>query len=326
MNLRRGMLKSGVCTALFLLVGGTLAEPVSHPFFVCGWKSGGPALYDAGFTKRWQLDSPDELSDGWVLPDGGMVYSFSRRKEGIAGVVRLDRKKNIQWEYRVPQGHDNHSCQPLPHGGFLLGECGKDGLWMLEIDRRGKELKRVKVADAPKDIHHAFRAVRKTPQGTYLGTLMKGAGQLAGGHAYEWDASGKLLRTFPSGSFHAVRLANGNTLVSEGHGLEGRVLTEYAPDDSIVWALAEDDLKAAGLSVGMVCGFQRLPNGNTVVSNVAHGKKPLGLDGGEKPKAFEVNEAKEVVWKVPASTSPHNMGSIQVLDAQQDAFKGTVFR
>lgn len=303
-----------------LLLGFALAAACAgaggHPFFCCGWKSGGPAIYNAALGKQWQLESMDELTDGWVLPDGGIVYSFSKRKEGIAGVVRLDAKKSKVWEYRVPQGHDNHSCQPLPNGGFLLGECGKDGLWMLEIDKRGKELKRVKVAGAPQDVHHAFRAVRKTPQGTYLGTLMKGAGKLEGGHAYEWDAKGKLIRTFPSGSFHAVRLPNGNTLVSEGHGKDGRLLTEYAPDGSIAWALTDEDLKAAGLQVGMACGFQRLPNGNTVVSNVKHGKHPSGAPGGETPKAFEITPGKKVVWKVPAATSNYNMGSIQVLDAK----------
>ncbi|WP_372847116.1 hypothetical protein [Pontiella sp.] len=302
-------------TLMGLLAGvSASALAAGHPFFAAGWKSGGPAIYDAAFKKQWQLESADELTDGWVLPDGGIVYSFSKRKEGIAGVVRLDPEKNKRWEYRVAPGHDNHSCQPLPHGGFLLGECGKEALWMVEIDRDGKPLKRVKVADAPLDLHHAFRAVRKTPQGTYLGTLMKGAGKLKGGHAYEWDANGTLLRTFPSGSFHAVRLPNGNTLVSEGSGTDGRVMTEYAPDDSIAWALTGEDLEAAGLQIGMVCGFQRLPNGHTVVSNVKHGKNPLGARNGASPKAFEVTPNKKIVWKVPASASPHNMGSIQLLD------------
>jgi hypothetical protein len=218
----------------------------------------------------------------------------------------------------------------LPHGGFLLGECGKEALWMVEIDAAGNEMKRVKVADAPTDIHHAFRMVRKTPQNTYLGTLMKpaavGGRALEANHAYEWDASGRLIRMFPSGFFLAVRLPNGNTLVSEGHGRAGVLVTEYAPDDEVVWELNEADLKAAGLSVGMVCGFQRLSNGNTIVTNVKHGKHPLGLEGGEEPKAFEVTADKKVVWKVPASTSSYNMGSIQLLDEPGNPFKMDLHR
>jgi hypothetical protein len=326
--IRRFMMVIG--WGVLLSAAAAFSREIKHEFFVAGWNCGGPALYDAEFQQTWQHSSSDELSDGWVLPDGGIVYSFSKRKEKLAGVVRLGPDKKELWTYTAPNGSDNHSCQPLPHGGFLLGECAKDGLWMVELDAEGNELKRVKVADEVKDIHHAFRAVRKTPQNTYLGTLMKPAQcagkTLAGGHAYEWDASGKLIHTFPSGFFHAVRLSNGNTLVSEGGGADGRGVTEYDADGTRVWALTSDDLKAAGLRVGMVCGLQRLPNGNTVVTNVKHGKHPLGLEGGEAPKAFEVTADKKVVWKVPASTSSNNMGSIQLLDVPGNPFKMEVFR
>ena len=326
------MLRGALGVSLLLAASGAFAQSDGHSFFTAGWNSGGPAVYDASFKQDWKLQSRDELSDGWVLPDGGVVYSFSRRKEGLAGVVRLDENKELLWEYLVPKGHDNHSCQPLPHGGFLLGECGPAALWMVEISAAGKELKRIKVADSPVDVHHAFRMVRKTPQNTYLGTLIRPAkyeGEtLKGARAYEWDASGKLLRTFPSGFFLAVRLPNGNTLVSEGHGRgkDGTLVTEYAPDDSVVWEFGSQDLVEAGLSVHMVCGFHRLSNGNLVVSNVKHGKNPRGLVGGESPKAFEVTPDKSVVWKIPEGASPHNMGSIQILDDVGDAHAYEVLR
>ncbi len=323
MSMKRILVLSALCGCLS-------AGAQNHPFFTAGWNSGGPALYDASFEKNWQLESRDEFSDGWVLPDGGIVYSFSKRKQKIAGVIRLDKNKKEVWIYTAPDNHDNHSCQPLPHGGFLLGECATDGLWMVEIDKAGKELKRIKVADAAVDKHHAFRMVRKTPKNTYLGTLMKPVTYegrtLQGGHAYEWDKSGKLIRTFPSGSFLAVRLPNGNTLVSDGHGSNGALMTEYAPDDSVAWQLTAADLEKAELGVKMVCGFQRLPNGNTIVTNVKHGKHTNGLEGGESPKAFEITRAKKVVWKVPASTSSYNMGSIQLLDVKGNPFKLELFR
>jgi len=309
---------------------GALAADVTHRFFTCGWSSGGPTLYDEQCQMVWNSPTKAEVSDGWVLPDGSVVYSYSMRKEGVSSVIRLDAEKNKMWEYRLPEGRDNHSCQPLPHGGFLLGECAEDGLWMLELDADGKELKRVKVADAVNDIHHAFRMVRKTPEGTYLGTLMKSAqaeGQeLKAKHAYEWDSTGKLIRTFPSGFFVAVRLPDGNTLVSEGGGVDGRGVTEYDADGNVVWALTSDDLKAAGLRVGMVCGIQRLPNGNTIVSNVKHGKHFLGAPDGEMPKVFEVTPDKKVVWKVLAETVSMNMGGIQVLDVKGNPFRFEVHR
>lgn len=70
----------------------------------------------------------------------------------------------------------------------------------------------------------------------------------------------------------------------------------------------------------MVCGFQRLPNGNTVVSNVKHGKHPLGAENGESPKVFEITRDKQIVWKIPSVTSLLNMGSIQILDVPGNPF------
>lgn len=311
-------MKKILCLAAAFLLFSSASAAEKHRFFVCGWASGGPAIYNESFEQVWNFSSDDEISDGWVLPDGGVVFSFSKRKEGRAGVVRLDKDKKELWTYTAPDGNDNHSCQPLPHGGFVLGECGPHALWMVEIDDSGKEIKRVKVAGAPKDKHHAFRMVRKTPQGTYLGTLMKPDGELEGGHAYEWDSTGKLIRKFPSGYFLAVRLPNGNTLVSDSHGRAetDALLTEYAPDDSVVWELTGSDLEAAGLSVKMVCGFQRLPNGNTVVSNVRHGKKPHGLADGDAPKLFEITPDKKLVWTAPDSIPSKNTGSVQILDIE----------
>ena len=90
------------------------AEVVTHRFLKAGWASGGVALFAADGSVEWELPCKDELSDAWSLPDGGIAYSFSRRKQGEAGMVRLGPDKQPLWEYRVPAGHDNHSCPPLP--------------------------------------------------------------------------------------------------------------------------------------------------------------------------------------------------------------------
>lgn len=161
-----------------VLTGSLLAQckiegDVTHRFLRAGWKSGGVEMFDAAGKSEWKIPSPDEISDAWALPDGGMVQSFSRRKKGEAGMIRYDKNQNVVWTFYVEAGRDNHSCQPLPHGGFLLGETAKDGLWMVELNAAGKEIKRVKVADSTVDYHHAFRQVRKTPEGTYLGTIMR---------------------------------------------------------------------------------------------------------------------------------------------------------
>lgn len=334
MNTRRLVLKGLVAAGFVAGAAVTSAVENSHSFFVCGWASGGPAIYNEQFEKTWSLASEDELSDGWLLPDGGVVFSYSRRAktsgEDAAGVIRLDENKEKLWEYAAPAGHDVHSCQPLPHGGFLLSLASKKGLWMLELDQSGQEFKRVQVANKVKDIHHACRAVRKTPQGTYLGTVLRDVTAngkvLKGGRAYEWDAAGEVLRTFPSGFFHAIRLPNGHTLVSEGSGHNGALVNEYDPDNKLVWSLTSADLKNLGIKLSMACGLQYLPNGNVVVATAKHGKHFSGDEQGTMYKTFEVTRDKKLVWAVPPEVSGKNMGSVQILNVPGDPYKMEVFR
>lgn len=269
---------------------------VSHRFLRAGWKSGGVEVFAADGQSEWKVPSEDEISDAWMLPDGGMVQSFSRRKEGQAGVIRYDRNQRVLWTHIVEEGRDNHSCQPLPEGGFLLGESAMDGLWMVELDQHGKVRKRIKVADSTPDYHHAFRQVRKTPEGTYLGTIMKE------NKTCEWDAGGNLIRTFPKGIYVAVRLPNGNTLVSG----QGEVV-EFSSSGEEVWTLSAEDLP---FGLNFNCGVQRLPNGNTVIGTCWHGKHT----DESAPMVFEVTPDKQVVWKV---YSPDGfMGNIQILDTE----------
>jgi hypothetical protein len=296
---------------------GFAEDQVKHRFFKAGWASGGPAIYDAGFKAEWSLANGNELSDGWVLPDNGVVFSYSiRGKE--SGIIRLGPDKKELWKYIAPDKHDNHSCQPLPGGGFLAGETARDGMWMVEIDKDGKEQKRVKVGDSTRDMNHTFRQVRKTPQGTYLAAVMNE------NKTYEWDANGKLLRTFPKGGFVAVRLLDGNTLVTAQHATKDHgAVIEYDKDGKVVWELTEADIVALGIKFSMVCGLQRLPNGNTVVTNASHGT-PIGE--GDMVKAFEVTPGKKMVWSIPSSVAKGNMGNIQILDVKGDVEKFEVLK
>jgi len=303
---------------------GTLAgsnafagDLVKHRFFKAGWASGGPAIYNAEFAPEWSLANGGELSDGWVLPDNGVVFSYSiRRKE--AGIIRLGPDKKELWTYVAPDGHDNHSCQPLPGGGFLAGETAKNGMWMVELDKEGKEQKRVKVGDSTRDMNHTFRQVRKTPQGTYLAAVMNE------NKTYEWDENGKLIRTFPKGAFVAIRLPNENTLVTAAHpAVDHGMVIEYDKEGKVVWEVTEADVLAMGIQVGMVCGAQRLPNGNTVITTVNHGK-PIG--SGDAVKAFEITRDKKLVWSIPSRTDKGNMGNIQILDVPGDVYNFEVLK
>ncbi len=304
--------------ALLAAVSSLAETPVKHRFFKAGWASGGPGIYDAEFKLEWSVANAAELSDGWVLPDNGVVFSYSERRLKEAGIIRLGPDKKVLWKYIAPDKHDNHSCQPLPDGGFLAGETAPNGMWMVEIDKDGKERKRIKVGNSTRDMHHTFRQVRKTPQGTYLAAVMNE------NKTYEWDATGKLIRTFPKGAFVAIRLPNGNTLVTAAHPeADHGVVIEYDEAAKVVWEVTRADIEALGIQISMVCGAQRLPNGNTVITSAKHGK-PVGT--GAAVKAFEITPAKKLVWSIPGNTAKGNMGNIQILDVPGDVYKFEVLK
>ena len=84
------------------------------------------------------------------------------------------------------------------------------------------------------------------------------------------------------------------------------------------------DFEKLGLHISMICGIQRLANGNTVISNVWHGKI---TDSGDYYKLIEVTPDKELVWWVddPKFKTTH-LGSVQIVDGESDAAKFGVWK
>ena len=193
------------------------AGKVAHRFLKCGCGGQSVAIVGKDGAIEWEYKTGDECSDAWMLPGGNIIYSFKK------GVRELKPDKSTVWEYLAPIGAEVHSCQPLPEGRFLLGESYNDGSSQLyEMDREKKIHQTIKIQGGG-NAHNQFRQVRKTPQGTYLVTYQRG-----GGKACEYDVNGKLLRTFPLGRYVAVRLPNGNTLITGGD--EHRIIEVDAAD------------------------------------------------------------------------------------------------
>jgi outer membrane protein assembly factor BamB len=212
--------------------------------------------------------------DSWLLPNGRLLASHN------GGVREFDPATGaITWEYRAGPGVEVHSCQPLPNDRVLICECGSKRLFELNRDLTVAWEIRL---ESSQSTHHQFRLARKTEAGTYL--VAYGSDAIV----RELDAAGKTLQTFVlppvknRGVNGAFRLANGNTLVTGGYGAE---VYEFDPGAHIVWTLRQSDLPA-DFKLHYLGTAQRLPNGNTVVSNF------LGL-----PDVFEVTPDKRVVWQ-----------------------------
>ena len=58
----------------------------------------------------------------------------------------------------------------------------------------------------------------------------------------------------------------------------------------MAWSISAADFEALNLRISMICGIQRLPNGNTVVSNVDHGNLTRT---GDNYRLVEITKDKE---------------------------------
>jgi hypothetical protein len=136
----------------------------------------------------------------------------------------------------------------------------------------------------------------------------------------EYDPDGKVVWQVaaPGGPHSVVRLPNGNTLIASADrdGAPARVF-EVTPEGRTVWEVRDGDLPGVGLK--FMAGLQRLPNGNTVMSNwLGHGQF------GKAPQLIEVMRDKRVVWTFADPETMKTISSVQLLDVDGDAIAGTI--
>jgi len=257
------------------------AGKVSHRLLSSISDKGQMAIIGKDGQIEWQfnvLSLGGEANDAWVLPNGNVAFAYKQ------GAREMTPAKTVVWNYTAAAGTEVHTCQPLPGGNFLIGEAHDAGVGLLrELDGTGKVVSTVTIT-VPGGLapHSQFREVRKTPRGTYLVTYLQT------NKAMEFDATGKKLRDFACGSFVAIRLPDGNTLISCG---DAHRVIEVDAQDKIVWEVTESEIP--GNRLGFAAGLQRLANGNTVICNwPGHASNP------NSPQAFEVTRDKKLVWEL----------------------------
>jgi len=92
---------------------------------------------------------------------------------------------------------------------------------------------------------------------------------------------------------------------------------EVTPDGRTVWEVRGEELP--GISLKFMAGLQRLPNGNTVMSNwLGHGQF------GKAPHLIEVTRDKRVVWTFADHQTMKTISSVEILDVPGDPIAGTV--
>lgn len=299
-------MKRSTISILLLLAGfsswSCRAEETARQFLLSGCGFGKIAIVDDQCREKWNWPIPDEVSDSVMLENGNILHSS---KAGFIREIQPDfasgKGGKIIWEWSPPllngKKGEIHTCQPLPGGKILVGESHDGISFIREIDRKtGDIVKSVELKNLGGK-HSTFRQIRKTPTGTYLITR-----QIQNGKVMEVDATGKVIRTFPEGGFTAVRLPNGNTLIAGG---SAHRIIEVNPANDIVWEIAKNDLP--DVTIGLATGLQRLPNGNTVITNWG------GHGGAKGPAVLEVTPDKKIIWKSTPSIAAR-ISSVQVLD------------
>jgi hypothetical protein len=92
---------------------------------------------------------------------------------------------------------------------------------------------------------------------------------------------------------------------------------EANKEGKAVWEVSEKDLP--GVHLAFMTGLQRLPNGNTVMSNwLGHGQF------GRAPHLIEVTPEKKIVWSFADHRTMKTVASVQLLDVPGNAVKGEI--
>jgi hypothetical protein len=306
---------SGACAdaapmAPAVLPGNGLAQ---HPFLLTGeWdhrKADQTLFVVRGGKVVWTYSVPikdadgtlQELGDATMLSNGNIVFC---RKVG-ASEVTPDKK--LVWDYRTPPGTELHSIQPLGLDRVLIVENGKPARLKI-INTTSGQVEKELVLPTPhpdKSPHLQFRRVRLTKDGTFL------AAHLDDKRVVEYDQNGKEIWSFATpGPWDAVRLQNGNTLISSYHN----TILEVNKRGETVWTFQASDVPEYKCFI-----FQevnRLANGDTVICNWCPSdlKDPQQWPG--SVQVLEVSPAKKVVWALSEWKDP-DLGpasSIQLLD------------
>lgn len=270
-----------------------LAQPVKHSFVCTDYTQGKVFIISEEGKAIWDYPAK-HCNDVWMLPNGNILFNTGN------GVKEVTRDKQVVFQYESKS--EIYACQRLANGNTFIGESNSGKL--LEIAPDGKIVKCISLLPDSVDGGYAYmRNARKLANGHYL------VAHYGLDVVREYDETGKVFMEIPvkGGPHSVVRLLNGNTLVAcSDHNGEPKVV-EFDTKGKVVWQVLKNELP--GIELKFMTGLQRLPNGNTLMTNW------LGHNNfGKAPHAIEVTPDKKVVWTYNNYSFIQTMSSIQILD------------
>jgi hypothetical protein len=285
-----------------------------HPFLYAGeWDTrnnlqtmrvvrGGKLVWSYGFPIRDSNNVIQELGDASMLKNGNIVFSGKT----FAAVITPGKK--IIWRYTAPKGSEIHTAQPIGKDRVLIMQNGnlvKPRLMIFNTKTNVVEKELEIPTTNPDNPHGQFRHIRMTKAGTFLIPNMSGK-------VIEYDTNGKeIWQVTVPGAWAAVRLKNGNTLISgDGKGFA----REVNPKGETVWEFTQQDVP--GIRIFNIQELTRLDNGNTIICNWCAGMKNTG-DWRKTVQVLEVTRKKKLVWALRSWDGDTDLGpssSIHLLD------------
>ena len=239
--------------------------PIRHSYLVLGSKT---AIIGEDGKAQWEYAGGSR--DGFVLPNGNVLLAFADRVEEVVPPGQwLNR---IVFTYtRSKENSEIGTAQRLYNGNTLVTELGKRPR-LLEVNPQGNIVLDVPLQPETDNAHMQTRMARQLKNGNYL------VPHLLAFAVKEYSPEGKIVRVFKTDlenlggrkaenwPFTAIRLDDGNTLISLTHGNK---VVEMNPRGEVVWTV--DNTHVEG-QFKDPCGSQRLANGNTVVGSHAANK------------------------------------------------------
>ena len=275
---------------------------ILHSYLVMGAKT---AIIGEDGAVSWEYQGGSR--DGFVLPNGNVLLAYSNRVEEVTP------DKQVVFKYGLSSNNrDIGTTQRLYNGNTLVTELGSRPR-LLEVNASGNIVVDTPLQPETDNAHMQTRMARQLRNGNYL------VPHLLAFAVKEYSPDGKIVQTIKTDldevggrkdenwPFTAIRLDNGNTLVSLTHGNK---VVEMDPSGNIVWKVTNEDVNGV---LKDPCGSQRLANGNTVIGSHA-AKKGVSM--------IEVTREKKVVWSSehPLAAAVHHF---QVLTTNGKAEPGT---
>jgi len=274
-----------------------------HPFLYCGEWQGRSIEKQVMYIVRegrvvWSYtnDRTGELGDCTMLSNGNIV--FSRQY----GASEITPDKKIVWDYDAPKGTEIHTAYPIGLDRVMIMQNGDPAKLLIIVKATNKIEKELILPTKDKGTHGQFRHVRTTKAGTFL------AAHMDLGKVVEYSSDGKVLWSVDAPSaWAAVRLANGNTLIS---GNQVGYVREVNPQGHILWEINKNDLP--GITLFTVQEVSRLANGNTLINNWSGGLPPEQIQ--TAVQLIEVTPDKKVIWALKDWKTLGPASSTQLLD------------